>query len=138
MSSKLTITTPEWCQLCGSGVFIVNCIFHNFSTCFYPWLSTGDYDDNDDDKLFCGMIDRRKAFSLICSRYHCQRSSPLQISDTLRAGFGPVQNLSSGLVEWSCAVAITTTPRRQKFETTKISSNMKRISYISYFTPRKS
>ena len=36
MSSKLTITTPEWCQLCGSGVFIVNCIFHNFSTCFYP------------------------------------------------------------------------------------------------------
>ena len=29
--SKLTIMTPEWCQLCRSGVFIVNCIFHTFS-----------------------------------------------------------------------------------------------------------
>ena len=25
---------------------------------------------------FCGMVDRRKAFSLISSRDHCQRSSP--------------------------------------------------------------
>ena len=32
---------------------------------------------------FCGLVDRRKAFSLISSRDHCQRSSPLQISDTL-------------------------------------------------------
>ena len=30
---------------------------------------------------FCGIIDRRKAFSLISSRDHCQRSSPLRISD---------------------------------------------------------
>ena len=34
---------------------------------------------------------------------------PHQISNTLRAGFKPAQNLSSGLVEWSCAVVITTT-----------------------------
>ena len=61
---------------------------------------------------FCGMVDRRKAFSLISSRDHCQRSSPLRISDTPRAGFEPPQNLSSGLVEWSCAVVTTTTPRR--------------------------
>ena len=33
-------------------------------------------------------------------------------SPTRRAGFEPAQNLSSGLVEWSCAVVITTTPRR--------------------------
>ena len=39
---------------------------------------------------------------------HCQRSSPSRISDTPRAGFQPAQNLSSGLVEWSCAVVITT------------------------------
>ena len=58
---------------------------------------------------FCGMVDRRKAFSLISSRDHCQRSSPSRISDT---GFELAQNLSSGLVEWSCAVVITTTPRR--------------------------
>ena len=45
---------------------------------------------------FCGMVNRRKAFSLISSRDHCQRSSP---SDTLRAGFEPAQNLSSGLVD---------------------------------------
>ena len=48
---------------------------------------------------FCGMVDRRKAFSLISSRDHCQRSSPSRISDTPRAGFEPAQNLSSGLVE---------------------------------------
>ena len=61
---------------------------------------------------FCCMVDRRKAFSLISSREHCQRSSPSQISDTLRAGFEPAQNLNSSLVKWSCAVVITTTPRR--------------------------
>ena len=48
---------------------------------------------------FCGMVDRRKAFSPISNRDHCQRSSPSQISHTLRAGFEPAQNLSSGLVE---------------------------------------
>ena len=61
---------------------------------------------------FCGMVDQRKAFSLISSRDHCQRSSPSRISDTPGAGFEPAQNLSSGLVEWVCAVVITTTPRR--------------------------
>ena len=63
---------------------------------------------------YCGMVDRRKAFSLISSRDHCQRSSPSWISDTPRAGFELAQNLSSGFVEWSCAVVITTTPRRHK------------------------
>ena len=48
---------------------------------------------------FCCMVDRRKTFSLISSRDHCQESSPSQISDTPRAGFEPAQNLSSGLVE---------------------------------------
>ena len=64
---------------------------------------------------FCGMVDRRKTFSLISSRDHSQRSSPSRISDTPRAGFELAQNLSSGLVEWNCAVGITTTPRRHKF-----------------------
>ena len=36
---------------------------------------------------FCGMVDRRKAFSLISSRDHCPRSSSSQTSDTPRAGF---------------------------------------------------
>ena len=48
---------------------------------------------------FRGMFDRRKVFSLISSRDHCQRSSPSRISDTPRAGFEPAQNLSSDLVE---------------------------------------
>ena len=64
---------------------------------------------------FCGMVDRRKTFSLISSRDHCQRSSPSRISDTPRAGFEPAW--SSGLVQWSYAVVITTTPRRHKFVT---------------------
>ena len=62
---------------------------------------------------FCGVVDRRKAFSFISSRDHCQRFSPLQISNMLPAGFEPAQNLSSGFVEWSCAVVITTAPRHQ-------------------------
>ena len=41
---------------------------------------------------------------------HCQRFLPSQISDTLHAGFEPAQNLSSGFIEWSCAVVITATP----------------------------
>ena len=63
---------------------------------------------------FCGMVDRWKAFRLIYSRDHCQRSSPSRISDTLQAWFEPAQNLTSGLDEWSCAVVITTTPRRHE------------------------
>ena len=31
---------------------------------------------------FCGMVDRRKAFSLISSRDNCQKSSPSRISNT--------------------------------------------------------
>ena len=31
---------------------------------------------------FCDMVDWRKAFSLISSQDHCQRSSPSRISDT--------------------------------------------------------
>ena len=61
---------------------------------------------------FCEMVDRRKAFSLISSWDHCQRSSLSLISDTPRAGFELAQNLSIGFVEWSCAVVITTTPWR--------------------------
>ena len=45
----------------------------------------------------CGMVDRRKAFSLISSRDHCQRSSPSWISDTPRAGFEPAQKPKFGL-----------------------------------------
>ena len=62
---------------------------------------------------FYGMFERRIAFSLISDQNHCQRSSPLQISDTLQAGFEPEQNLSSGLFEWNGALVITTTPRRR-------------------------
>ena len=50
---------------------------------------------------FCGMVDRRKAFSLISSRDHCQRSSPSWISDTPRAGFEPAQNLSFFEIHYS-------------------------------------
>ena len=62
-------------------------------------------------ELFWWYGDRRKAFSLISSQGHCQRSSPSGISDTPRAGFQPAQNLSSGFVECSCAVVMTTIPR---------------------------
>ena len=60
---------------------------------------------------FCGMVDQRRAFSLISSRDHCHRSSPSRISDTPRSEFEPAQNLSSGFDKRSCAVVITTLPR---------------------------
>ena len=41
----------------------------------------------------CVIVDRRKAFSPISSRDHCQRSSPSQISNTPPKGFEPAQNL---------------------------------------------
>ena len=47
---------------------------------------------------FCGMVDRRKAFSLILSRNHFQISSPSRISYAARAGFEPAKNLSSGFL----------------------------------------
>ena len=59
---------------------------------------------------FCSIVDQRKAFSLISSQDHSQRSSPLWISNTLQPGFEPAQNLSSDFAEWSCAVVITTPP----------------------------
>ena len=68
-----------------------------------------------DDELFCSMADRRKAFSLISSRDHSQRSSPSQISYTPRPELEPQHNLSKGLVEWRCAVVITTTPQRHRY-----------------------
>ena len=58
---------------------------------------------------YCGMVDWRKAFSLISSRDHCQRCSLSRIFNTLRAGIEPTQSLSSGIVEWGCAVVITST-----------------------------
>ena len=66
---------------------------------------------NDDDELFLWYGWPTKGEKPYSSRDHYQRSLPSRISDTLRAGFEPAQNLSSGLVEWSCTVVITTTPR---------------------------
>ena len=63
---------------------------------------------------FCGTVDRRKEFSLISIRYHYQRSSPSRISDKPRVGFEPAQNLSSGLIEWSCTAERTATSPRHK------------------------
>ena len=87
---------------------------------------------------FCGMVDRRKVFSLISSWDHCQRSSPSRISDTPRAGFEPAQNLSSGLVEWSCAVVITTTPRRQGMgNAARLLQVLHRFVYWKYLLSQK-
>ena len=50
-------------------------------------------------------------FILIFSRGHWQRLSPSQISGTPWEGFEPAQNLSSGFVELSHVIVITTLPR---------------------------
>ena len=89
---------------------------------------------------FCGMVDRRKTFSLISIRGHCQRSSASRISDTPRAGFEPAQSLSLGLVEWSCAVVITMTP--QHHITPEISTRFDKVDQTlkgkyDIFKPRR-
>ena len=81
----------------------------------------------------CGMIDWRKAFSLISSRDHCRRSSPSRISDTPRARFKPAPSLSTGFVEWSCAVVIYTTPRRHYTLSLYILYIVKKFVFVSYF-----
>ena len=91
-------------------VFYFICTLFNLIQLIVPFITSMMMMMN----CFCGMVDWRKVFSLISSRDHCQRSSPSQISNTPQAGFEPAQNLSSGLVEWSCAVVITTTPPRLK------------------------
>ena len=59
---------------------------------------------------FCGMVDYKKTLILITSWEICQTLSPSWNSGTRQAGFVPAQNLSSHLVEWSCALVITNTP----------------------------
>ena len=74
-------------------------IFYHLKTCAF-YEKTDDDDDDDDDEMFLwyGIL-TRGVFSLIFIRDHCQRSSLSRISDTPRAGFEPVQSLSSHLVE---------------------------------------
>ena len=50
---------------------------------------------------FSGMIEQRKAFSLISSRDHCQRSHQCK---SLARREQDLNNLSSGFGEWSCAI----------------------------------
>ena len=71
---------------------------------------------------FSGIADPRKAFNLISSRDHCQRPSTSQISDTPWAEFKPARRLSSGLVEWSCAVVVTTTLQRHNSSVSEANS----------------
>ena len=70
--------------------------FEFFNKDLRPTLSINNVDD---DEMICGRVDRRKAFSFISSRDHFSKIPASQISDTSRAGFEPVQNLSSGFIE---------------------------------------
>ena len=104
----------------------VNCYLHNVSVlCYFIFplfFFSFFFICNNEGNSFlwrwiilncvCGMVDRRKAFSLVFSRDHCQRSSPSLISNMSRAGLEPAQNLSSGLFEWNCAILITIAPRQ--------------------------
>ena len=47
---------------------------------------------------FDGMVVQQKAFGLISGWDHFQKFSPSQISNMLKVGFEPVQNLRSVLV----------------------------------------
>ena len=74
---------------------------------------------------FFGMVDQQKAFSLISTmanlRHVASRVEPVQILSSGLVEWGcavvltttsPQTNLD--VFEWSCAVVLTTTPRRHK------------------------
>ena len=67
---------------------------------------------------FCSMVDRRKAFSLISSLDHCQRSWPSRISDTAVSRVWTCTEPEFRL-RWmklcSSAVVITTTPQSHDY-----------------------
>ena len=95
-----------------------------------------------------------RTFNNVCQRGELNWASQLQssglqyslswISDTYthRAGFEPAQNLSSGLGEWSCAVVITTTPRRHHGATWRTENSIvdlnSGIAFIVLFSQEKS
>ena len=85
----------------------------------------------DDDELFCGIADRRTEFIALFPDETSQRSSSFPTSKTPWAGFEPAQNPSSSLVEWSCAAAITTTPR--EFLLSIFSIELIFFTFPSYF-----
>ena len=60
----------------------------------------------------CRIIVRQNTFSLIFCQGHYQRFSPSQFSDTPWAGLEPALSQSLDVIEWSCAVVITTTPQQ--------------------------
>ena len=68
---------------------------------------------------FCGIVHQRKEFRLFLNWGHHQKSSPSRTSNISQAGFEPVQNLSSGFIEWSCTMVIITTPQNH--------TNLKRL-----------
>ena len=53
---------------------------------------------DDDEELFLWHFNERH-FNVISSQDHCQRSSPLQISDMPQAACEPVSNPCSGLFQ---------------------------------------
>ena len=56
-------------------------------------------DDNDNKFLFVDRLTSERHLYLISSWDHCQKFSPLQISDILPAEFQLAQNLSSEFFE---------------------------------------
>ena len=75
----------------------LNWVFSHTLSELPHWVSAPSKDD--DDELFCGMFDRRKAFNRIPSQGNCQRSSLSRVSDTPKAGLEPAQSLTSDFVE---------------------------------------
>ena len=65
-----------------------------------------DHDYDDYEELFCVMVDRRKAFSLVRDLHHRESLTHCEQDLNLR-------RTRFRLVELNCAVMIITTPRRQ-------------------------
>ena len=77
----LTLNFKKNC-LCFNAIFI---FVDNFTLCKIPYNAIKTSNMVMMIMMmncFCGMVERRKAFSLISSRDQCQRSSPPRISDT--------------------------------------------------------
>ena len=119
--NELFNKTSKW-KACNNGIYIIH-----YSKITFASRSTIDKDDNgddddgddddddDDNELFLRNGWLKKGAYVLFPAGTIVWDSPSQISDTPQPRFEPAQNLSSDIVEWSCAVVIATTPQCHKF-----------------------
>ena len=109
-----TFTVMQLCHCTNTKLHVTNIQAHHQ---WYNYQAKTEHYENILRKMmmvltsfFYWMFGQQNMLSLISSWNHYRRLSPMQISNTLWAGFAFAQNLRSEFVESSCTEMISTTP----------------------------